>query len=225
VIKMKTGLVIARYQPAHVSHMEVFNFAKEQGIDKLVVVKGSADKYRIPRHPFTPKECVDMVEMYLKKTGLEYVICPLDDVSQNIKQDDEELSEDDITDYIRYAKMLIDQLPPFQAAIVGNPTIGTPLKRLGYEVIQPKGEINCSATYIRREYTLRNDRCEDLLLPEQVRYMDQHGLYRVMKEIGNQEFRNRNSLIEEFIRRDNEEMRKLEGRIPKNELEKKIYRR
>lgn len=186
---MKTGLVIARYQPAHVSHLEVFEFAKQQGIEKLIVVKGSADKFRIPRHPFTPEECVDMAEMYLKRSGLEYEIHPLPDVSQHIKQDDEELTEDDLARYERYAKMLIAQLPAFDVAIVGNPTIGTPLQRLGYEIIKPIGRINASATYIRREYTLRGDRCEDLLLPEQVQYMDQHGLYDIMRQMGLQEFK------------------------------------
>ncbi|MCB9359275.1 hypothetical protein H6503_05050 [Candidatus Woesearchaeota archaeon] len=187
--KKKIALVIARYQPAHISHMEVFEFAKAQGIEKLVVVKGSADKYRIPRHPFTPNECCDMVEMYLKRTGLEYEIVPMEDVSQNIKQDDEELNDDDIERYTRYAKQLIARVPGFDTAIVGNPTIGTPLERLGYRIIKPQGEINCSATYIRREYTLHNDRCEDLLLPEQVRYMDEKGLYDIMKEIGKEEFK------------------------------------
>lgn len=186
---MTSGLVIARYQPAHVTHLEVFEFAKAQGIEKLVVVKGSADKFRIPRHPFTPKECVDMLEMYLKRTGLEYVICPLADVSQNIKQDDEPLDEKDIEEYTRYAEMLIRQVPSFEIAIVGNPIIGVPLERLGYKIIAPRSRIHCSATYIRREYTLRGDRCEDLLLPEQVEYMDRNGLYDIMKEIGMQEFR------------------------------------
>src|SRR3989344_8469746 len=94
--KPLTGLIIGRYQPPHLTHLEVFKFAKRQGIEKLLIVKGSADKYRIPRHPFTPDECIDMVEMYLKRAGLNYEIFPLEDVSQNIKQDDEELSEKDI---------------------------------------------------------------------------------------------------------------------------------
>ena len=186
---MTTALVIARYQPAHITHYEVFQLAKEKGIERLVVVKGSADKFRIPRHPFTPQECTDMVEMYLKRTGLEYSVYALPDVSQHIKQDDEELNEDDIADYTRYAKMLIEQLPKFEVAIIGNPTIGTPLRRLGYQVIQPTSKINCSATYIRRQYTLFGDRCEDLLLPEQVKYMDDHGLYDIIRDTGAHEFR------------------------------------
>ncbi len=186
---MVTGLIIGRYQPPHMTHLEVFEFAKEQGIDKLLVIKGSSDKQRMIRHPFTPQECTDMLEMYLKRTGLEYQIFPLVDVSEHIKQDDEPLNETDIADYTRYAEMLIEALPPFDVVIAGNPTIGEPLERLGYKVIQPKGEINCSATYIRRQYTLYGDRCEDLLLPEQVDYMDRNGLYDVMKEIGLQEFK------------------------------------
>jgi len=185
---MITGLVIGRFQPPHVTHMETFEYAKRQGIDKLIVVKGSADKYRIPRHPFTPEECVDMLDMYLKRTGLAYEIHALDDVSQYIKSDSEPLTEKDIVDYERYARMLIDKLPPFDIAFVGNPTIKIPLERLGYRVIPPKSEIYCTATYIRKEYTLRGDRCEDLLLPEQVRYMDQKGLYKIMKDIGQEEF-------------------------------------
>ena len=186
---MTKGLVIARYQPAHISHMEVFDFAKQQGIDELFVIKGSADKQRIPRHPFTPEECVDMVEMYLKRINIKYSIFPLEDVSQNIKKDDEYLSETDLKDYERYALMLISKVPKFEVAILGNPTIKVPLERLGYKVIPPMGEMSCSATYIRREYALHNDRCEDLLLPEQVDYMDKNGLYDIMKETCLEEFR------------------------------------
>ena len=186
---MLTGLLIGRYQPPHLTHMEVFEFAKKQGIEKLIVVKGSADKYRIPRHPFTPWECVDMLKMYLDKSGLEYEIHVIDDVSQKIKSDNEEITEEDMERYTKYAKMLIKKIPKFDVAIIGNPTIAVPLERLGYNVIKPSGFINCSATYIRREYTLRGDRCEDLMLPEQVRYMDKHGLYKIMKEIGEIEFK------------------------------------
>jgi len=188
VKKMVTGLIIGRFQPPHLTHMETFEFAKKQGIDKLIVVKGSADKYRIPRHPFTPEECIDMLDMYLKRTGLEYEIHALADVSQKIKSDSEPLTETDLVAYERYAKMLINKLPPFDIAIVGNPTVKIPLERLGYKVIPPKSEMYCSATYIRKEYTLRGDRCEDLLLSEQVRYMDEKGLYKIMKEIGQKEF-------------------------------------
>ena len=185
---MTTGLVIARYQPAHVTHLEVFEFAKQQGIDELVVVKGSADKYRIPRHPFTPTECVDMLDMYLKRANINYHIFALEDVSQNIKSDSEELTEQDLNNYESYAKMLISKLPKFEVALLGNPTIKIPLERLGYNVIPPRSELHCSATYIRREYTLHGDRCEDLLIPEQVAYMDRFGLYDIMKDIGLQEF-------------------------------------
>jgi len=186
---MTTGLIIARYQPAHVTHQEVMEFAKDQGVDRLVVVKGSADKFRIPRHPFMPEECTDMTRMYLERVGLPYSIHALADVSQNIKQDDEQLREEDIIEYTKFAELLVAQLPKFDVAIIANPTIGQPLARMGYPVIRPTSNIHCTATYVRREYTLHGDRCEDLLLPEQVRHMDTHNLYDVMKQIGKQEFR------------------------------------
>jgi len=186
---MKTGLIIGRYQPIHITHAEVFAMAKYIGLEKLIVIKGSSEKYRMPRHPFTPYECVDMVEMYLKRTKMDYEIFPIPDVSQNIKSDSEKLTEQDLKDYVEYAKMLISKVPRFDVAIVGNPTIAIPLQKLGYETIKPESKIKCTATYIRREYTLHNDRCEDLLLPEQVKYMDEHGLYKIMKEIGKEEFK------------------------------------
>ena len=61
---MTTGLVIGRFQPTHISHYETFEYAKEKGIDHLIVVKGSAEKCRIPRHPFTSDECVDMLNSH-----------------------------------------------------------------------------------------------------------------------------------------------------------------
>jgi cytidyltransferase-like protein len=184
---MTTGLIIGRYQPPHVSHLEVFEFAKKQGIEKLLVVKGSADKSRKPRHPFTSQECTDMLEMYLNRTGLEYQIFQIDDLTE-VKKDDEELTESDIIRYSRYAKMLEDTLPKFDVVIAGNPVITLPFERLGYKIMKPKGEINCSSTYIRKQYCLHGDRCEDLLLPEQVAYMDKNGLYRIMNDICKGEF-------------------------------------
>lgn len=187
--KKLTGLVIARYQPPHLTHMEVFEFAKQLGIERLIVVKGSADKQRIPRHPFTPDECIDMLEMYLKRIGMKYEIYPVNDISKSVKLDNEELTEQDIKVYEQYAKKVIESVPPFDIVISGNPTIAIPFERLGYKVIKPNSEICCSSTYIRKEYSLRGDRCEDLLLPEQVEYMDMHKLYNIMKEVGEQEFK------------------------------------
>lgn len=186
---MITGLIIARYQPAHITHGEVFDYAKKNGVDKLVVIKGSADKQRMPRYPFTAEESTTMVDMYLKRNGIPYELIALNDVSSGgIKKDTEVLDESDLEQHIEYAQRLISQIPKFDVAILVNPSIVRPLKRLEYPILTPTSKIHCSATFIRREYTLNGDRCEDLLLPEQVKYMDEHGLYEIMARVGQEEF-------------------------------------
>jgi len=186
---MTTGLLIGRYQPAHITHGEVIEFVKQQGIEKLVIVKGSAQKNRIPRHPFTSSESISMLDMYLERADIEYDRFCVDDVSKNVKKDNEELTEQDLQQYEKFAKRIIELTPKFDVVATANPVIMIPFQRLGYDTITPISKTNCSSTYIRREYTLRGDRCEDLLLPEQVEFMDKKGLYDIMKKIGEEEFK------------------------------------
>ncbi len=67
---MKQGLLIGRFQPFHLGHLEAIRFALER-VDMLWIVIGSAQKSHEPRNPFTAAERLLMIRDTLYNTDID----------------------------------------------------------------------------------------------------------------------------------------------------------
>jgi bifunctional NMN adenylyltransferase/nudix hydrolase len=54
------GVLIGRFQPFHVSHLEIVKFALERA-EKLVIIIGSSNSARNPKNPWTADERINMI--------------------------------------------------------------------------------------------------------------------------------------------------------------------
>ncbi len=63
------GLLIGRFQPFHLGHLDAVKFALAS-VDKLLIGIGSSNKFNEKRNPFTADERKMMIESALDKTTL-----------------------------------------------------------------------------------------------------------------------------------------------------------
>ena len=76
------SLVIGRFQPLHLGHMEVILKCAEES-EHLTIGIGSAQYSHQPENPFTAGERYMMIEESLKEAGIEnYSIVPVEDLNR-----------------------------------------------------------------------------------------------------------------------------------------------
>ena len=81
----KIGLLIGRFQPIHIGHIELIKHALSN-CDKLIIVIGSDSTERTERNPFLTRERIDMIKMCFTIDELSRIIlCPLKDYFDNTK--------------------------------------------------------------------------------------------------------------------------------------------
>ncbi len=64
------GLLIGRFQPFHLGHLNAVEYALEH-VDTLWIVVGSADKSHEYRNPFTAGERIEMIKSTLDAYGID----------------------------------------------------------------------------------------------------------------------------------------------------------
>lgn len=63
------GLLIGRFQPFHLGHLDAVKFALSN-VDELLIGIGSSNKFNEKRNPFTAEERKQMIELSLDETML-----------------------------------------------------------------------------------------------------------------------------------------------------------
>jgi nicotinamide-nucleotide adenylyltransferase len=105
--------------------------------DQVLVVIGSADKFRTPENPFTVGERHAMVKATmdaLKIAPSRYKVIPLPDINDDVK----------------WPKHVIDACPPFDTVCTDNKIVEELFrKRVKKKVIKPKRKYAISATDVR----------------------------------------------------------------------------
>ncbi|TBR10463.1 MAG: nicotinamide-nucleotide adenylyltransferase [Candidatus Nitrosotenuis sp.] len=66
------GLLVGRFQPFHLGHLDAVKFALSR-VDKLLIGVGSSNKFNEKRNPFTADERKQMIESSLDETTLEKI--------------------------------------------------------------------------------------------------------------------------------------------------------
>ena len=148
------GLLIGRFQPFHLGHLEAVNFALSN-VEQLYIGIGSSNKSHQPRNPFTAEERNQMImssldENTLKKVSI-YDIPDVDDhskwtqsIDKIIPKYDIIFSNDDFTQslYEKNGKKIIPVVLKSRADLSG-----TNIRRLiqtdgNWEALVPNGTKN-----------------------------------------------------------------------------------
>lgn len=120
------GLVVGRFQPFHLGHLNMVGQALSV-YDEAIVAVASAQYNYLPRDPFTAGERVEMIRRALASEGPDgalsrCIVLPIDDRPDNAA----------------WAAHLRSALPPFGAVLSGNPYVALLLSGAGARVDRPR---------------------------------------------------------------------------------------
>ena len=81
---MQVGILVGRFQPVHIGHVQAIEFALENS-NKLFIVVGSAEKSNQKRNPFTFEERKKMIELAINEKELQdnISIIPINDANNH----------------------------------------------------------------------------------------------------------------------------------------------
>lgn len=113
-----SALLIGRFQPFHLGHMEVVR-AVAQECDRLIVGIGSAQMSHTYENPFTAGERHLMISRALHDEGLDnYFLVPIVDINR----------------YAIWVSHVVSMVPPFQSVYSNNPLTRRLFEEAGYDV-------------------------------------------------------------------------------------------
>ena len=81
---MQVGILVGRFQPLHIGHVQAIEFALKNS-NKLFIVVGSAEKSNQKRNPFTFEERKKMIELAINEKELQdnISIIPINDANNH----------------------------------------------------------------------------------------------------------------------------------------------
>ena len=114
----KYGLVIGRFQPLHLGHMDVIRKCAEES-EHLTIGIGSAQYSHTVENPFTAGERYLMIEETLKAEGItNYSIVPVEDLNR----------------YSVWVSHVVSMCPPFTNVYSNNPFTRRLFMEAGFQV-------------------------------------------------------------------------------------------
>jgi nicotinamide-nucleotide adenylyltransferase len=119
---VKRILVLGRFQPPHVGHLDVMEAASKRA-DEVIVVVGSAQASYTTENPFTAGERVEMLRAALHARGVgNAFVVPIVDLNRH-------------AEWVAYVEGLV---PPFHEVVSNNPLTHELFRRAGYKVTKAR---------------------------------------------------------------------------------------
>ena len=116
---MKKGLVLGRFQPFHLGHLELIKSIVNEQIEPLICI-GSAQYSHSEENPFTVDERKKMIEGVMKDLNCKYSIFGIPDINN----------------YDLYVSHLETFVPSFDMVYSGNPIVQRLFAEAGYTVVK-----------------------------------------------------------------------------------------
>jgi len=123
MVQVRRGIIIGRFQPPHLGHIEVSKQILRE-VDELIVGIGSAQESHTLENPFTAGERVLMLTRALAEADINLSrvhLIPIPDVNNNAV----------------WVSHVISLSPPFQIVYSGNPLVRRLFKEAGFETRTP----------------------------------------------------------------------------------------
>ncbi|MFH1721704.1 MAG: nicotinamide-nucleotide adenylyltransferase [Candidatus Altiarchaeota archaeon] len=159
---MTTALFIGRFQPFHLGHLKVLEWAADRN-DKLLVGIGSSQEQGTEKNPFSFEQRKQMIETSMKIDQSKYEIYPVPDIN-------------DPPNWVKHVK---DLLPHFDVVYTNSDLERELFKKAKYAVVVPPyfARKKYKATDIRR--SIKENGNWRQLVPE--------GTRKVIEEVGGEE--------------------------------------
>ena len=119
--KMKKGLVLGRFQPFHLGHLNVIHEVMKEGVLPIIGI-GSSQEGNTADNPFTSKERIEMIRTIMDGLDTEYGIYKIPDIHDNEK----------------YVSHLETFVPDFDYIYSGNSLVQRLFKEAGHNVVIPE---------------------------------------------------------------------------------------
>ena len=166
---MQVGILVGRFQPVHIGHVQAIEFALENS-NKLFIVVGSAEKSNQKRNPFTFEERKKMIELAINEKELQdnISIIPINDANNH-------------TEWIASIKNTIGE---YNIIFTNDELTEKLFKKEETKVINvPLLDRNIlSATEVRKRLELDKE-WKSLVIPEIVNYLTEINAVERMKSI------------------------------------------
>ena len=166
---MQVGILVGRFQPVHIGHVQAIEFALENS-NKLFVVVGSAEKSNQKRNPFTFEERKKMIELAINEKELQdnISIIPINDANNH-------------TEWIASIKNTVGE---YNLIFTNDELTEKLFKKNETKVINvPLLDRNIlSATEVRKRLELDKE-WKSLVIPEIVNYLTEINAVERMKSI------------------------------------------
>ena len=118
---MKKGLVLGRFQPFHLGHLNLIQTVLNDKKEPLICI-GSAQYAHTKDNPFTVKERKDMIQLIMGELNCNYTIYEIPDINN----------------YDKYVSHLEEFVPKFDTVYSGNKLVQRLFKNAGYKIVIPE---------------------------------------------------------------------------------------
>ena len=118
---MKKGLILGRFQPFHLGHLNVVQEVMKEGLLPIIGI-GSSEEGNTLNNPFTSQERIAMIKLILDKLSTEYEIYDIPDINDNDK----------------YVSHLETFIPEFDYIYSGNALVQRLFREAGHNVVIPE---------------------------------------------------------------------------------------
>jgi len=119
--QMKKALILGRFQPFHLGHLNVINEVIKEGLLPIIGI-GSSQEGNTVNNPFTSKERIEMIRAIMDGLDTGYEICDIPDINDNEK----------------YVSHLETFVPEFDYIYSGNTLVQRLFKEAGHNVVSPE---------------------------------------------------------------------------------------
>ena len=119
--QMKKGLILGRFQPFHLGHLNVVQEVMKEGLLPVIGI-GSSEEGNTLNNPFTSQERIAMIKLILDKLSTEYEIYDIPDINDNDK----------------YVSHLETFIPEFDYIYSGNALVQRLFREAGHNVVIPE---------------------------------------------------------------------------------------
>ena len=118
---MKKGLVLGRFQPFHLGHLNLIQTVLNDKKEPLICI-GSAQYAHTKDNPFTVKERKNMIQLIMDELNCNYTIYEIPDINN----------------YDKYVSHLEEFVPKFDTVYSGNKLVQRLFKNAGYKIVIPE---------------------------------------------------------------------------------------
>ena len=118
---MKKGLILGRFQPLHLGHLNVINKIVNEKLEPIICI-GSSQEGNTMNNPFTSHERREMIKTIMDKLDVKYEIHEIPDIN----------------DYEKYVSHLEKFVPDFDFVYSGNLLVQKLFKEAGHCVLIPR---------------------------------------------------------------------------------------